>query len=207
MKLFIPKAFFAVLLSLFVIACGGPADPVIVQAIKNDMIEEKKTTYAQNYDLSIELQMGAIYGSNGGMNLDQRIEKMKFLSSAKFKQDFMDWMVNNGYIIEKGERTSYEIRGSLTEKGLEYINSTQSVIKTNTGRKFCFYDQEINILEKKKNEDDSYTVRYSIRYVPIDAPHAKGIDLSSVDPSKLTGREHVAKLTKNNGIWVIKRFI
>lgn len=207
MKLFIPKAVFAVLLALLVIGCAGPTDTVIVQAIKNGIIEEKKTTYAQNYDLSIELQMGAIYGSNGGMSLDQRIEKMKFLSSAKFKEDFMDWMVNNGYITENGERTSYEIRGSLTEKGLEYINSTQSVIKTNTGSKFCFFDQEINILEKKKNDDGSYTVRYSISYVPIDAPHVKGIDLSSVDPSKLTGREHVARLSKQNGIWVSKKSI
>lgn len=207
MKVFIPKAVFAVLLSLFVIGCGGPTDQVIVQAIKNDILKEKGTTLDQSYDKSISLQTGAIYGSSGGMSLDQRIEKMKFLSSAKFNQAFMDWMVNSGYITEKGERTSYEIKGSLTEKGLEYINSTQSVIKTNTGRKFCFFDQEINILEKKKNEDGSYSVRYSISYVPIDAPHVKGIDLSSVDLSKLTGREQVVRLIKNNGIWVSKRFI
>ncbi len=207
MKVHIPIELFAVLLSLFVIGCGGPADPVIVQAIKNDIIEEKKTTFAQNYNLSIELQLGVIYGSNGGMNLDQRIEKMKFLSSAKFKQDFMDWMVNNGIITVEGKRTSYEISGSLTEKGLEYIKSTKSVIKTNTGSKFCFFDQEITILEKNKNDDGSYSVRYSINYVPIDAPHVKGTDLSAVDLSKLTRREHIVRLSKKNGIWVLKRFV
>lgn len=207
MKVFAPKVIFTILLSLFIIGCGGPADPVIVQAIKNDIIEEKKTTFAQNYDLSIQLQMGAIYGSSGGMNLDQRIEKIKFLSSAKFKVEFMDWMINNGYITVDGNRTSYEVRGSLTEKGLEYIKSTQSVIQTNTGSKFCFFDQDITILEKKKNDDGSYSVRYSINYVPIDAPHVKGVNLSSVNLTKLSGKEHLVILTKNNGIWTLKRFI
>lgn len=207
MKVFAPKVIFTILLSLFIIGCGGPADPVIVQAIKNDIIEEKKTTFAQNYDLSIQLQMGAIYGSSGGMNLDQRIEKIKFLSSAKFKEEFMDWMINNGYITVDGNRTSYEVRGSLTEKGLEYIKSTQSVIQTNTGSKFCFFDQDIAILEKKKNDDGSYSVRYSINYVPIDAPHVKGVNLSSVNLTKLSGKEHLVILTKNNGIWTLKRFI
>ncbi len=207
MIFFILKGIFPVMLSLLLIGCGGPADPVIVQAIKNDIIEEKKTTFAQNYDLSIQLQMGAIYGSSGGMNLGKRIEKLKFLSSAKFREDFMDWMINNGYITVKGNRSSYEIRGSLTGKGLEYIKSTQSVIKTNTGNKFCFFDQDITILEKKKNDDGSYSVRYSINYVPIDAPHVKGVNLSAVDLAKLSGREHVVRLTKNNGIWTLKRFI
>lgn len=206
MKNVIPKVIFPVLLALFVIGCGGPADPVIIQVIKNEMIEEKKTTYAQNYDLSISLELGAIYGSSGGMNLDQRIEKIKFLSSALFKEEFMDWMISNGYVTVDGKRTSYEIRGSLTEKGLEYIKSTQSVIQTNTGSKFCFFDQEITILEKKKNDDDSYTIRYSINYVPIDAPHVKGVNISAVNLSKLSGREHLVRLTKNNGIWVLKRF-
>ncbi len=207
MNVFILKGIFPVMLSLLLIGCGGPADPVIVQAIKNQMMEEKKSTYAHNYDLAIDLQVGAIYGSSGGMNLGKRIEKLKFLSSAKFREDFMDWMINNGYITVKGNRSSYEIRGSLTGKGLEYIKSTQSVIKTNTGNKFCFFDQDITILEKKNNDDGSYSVRYSINYVPIDAPHVKGVNISAVDLAKLSGREHIVRLTKNNGIWVLKRFI
>lgn len=207
MKLFIPQAMFPALLSLFVIGCGGPADPVIVQAIKNDIIEEKKTTYDRHYDLSIQLQRGAIYGSNDGMNLDQKIEKIRIMSSAKFKESFIDWLINENMITVDGAKSSSQIRGTFTQKGEEYMKSTASVFSSNTGYRFCFFDQEINILEKKKNEDDSYTVRYSIKYVPIDDPHVKGTDLSSVDLSKLQGREHIARLIKNNGKWILKRFI
>lgn len=195
-----------VMLSLVFIACGSTSDRELAQAIKEDMIKEKGTSLDQSYDMSVLVETAAIYGSSGGMELDQRIEKLKFLSSAKFRQQFIDWLLSNGYIEAAGERDQDEIRGTFTEKGIEYFKSTNSVIEKNTGYHFCFFDQEVKIIEKKKNDDGAYVVKYSIERTPVNAPHVTAVDLPAVDKNE-SERTTTVFMIKTDGKWQLKRFI
>lgn len=206
MKVYILKFILFVVISHFLFGCGGPTDPVIVEAIKNEMIKEKKTIYSLSDDLSILLQRGAIYGSSGGIDLDEKVEKIRVMSSAKFKESFVDWLIKGNYVTVSGDRSSSQFQGNLTQKGEDYLETSNFVVESRTGSRFCFFEQEINVIEKKKFDDDSYIVKYTINYVPIKAPHVTGTDISMVDFSKLKEAVYLVKVVKRNGIWNIKRF-